>query len=90
MYDCNISKNFWIEVFGLWNVICPDNIVYHDIKLVTFGMYDDYSNPDLEIINLLLLLGKYFIWQCRFKKSNPSIPFIHPIHDKDYRYLQTN
>ncbi len=44
-------------MFNKWNYICPNNIVSHDIKVVTFGIYVHYDNAATEALNVLILLG---------------------------------
>ncbi len=75
IYDCNNVKNFWIQVFEKWNYICPTLTILHDVKLVTFGMFRDFNEIERDAVNIIILLGKYFIWQCRFKGSIPSMTY---------------
>ena len=72
LYTCHIIKNFWIELFEKWNYVSSLRNINHNVRLITFGMYVDCYCPENEAMNILLLLGKAYIWQCKCKSVKPS------------------
>ena len=45
------------------------------IKVVTLGIYVHYDNAETEALNMLILLGKAYVWKYKFDRCNPSIAF---------------
>ena len=68
-YYCKYTKNL-LESFEIW--LEATNIFGFEIneKNIIFGIYEGCSNKDL--INLLLLLLKYYIYRCRFDEMLPT------------------
>jgi len=63
LYECFVVKNFWFEVFNVWNNITEELI---DVNLynVTFGFFNSENEDDKRILlNTLLLFGKQYIFQ---------------------------
>jgi hypothetical protein len=65
MWDCEFSKNFWND-FTNW--IKKDLNLYIDLnfKIICFGLLDE--NFDC-LKNMLLLLGKRYIYRCRVEEK---------------------
>ena len=67
--DCTVSKGFWQE-FRIWiNEQLNFELQITDIDII-LGKLKTKEKP---IINLLILLGKYFIYKQKFKNSRPTI-----------------
>ena len=71
LFDCNVIKNLWIEVFSKWNRDCALTNVILDRKLVTFGMYHNQKQTERIALNIIILVGKAYIWNC---KQNECLP----------------
>ena len=65
IYECLIVKNFWHTVFNHWENVNHDMWV-PDLQLITFGVFA----PTKQRIglNLLILLGKMFIFESKLNK----------------------
>ena len=64
MYDCLIIKDFWFQVFKLWNTVNQEPYI-PDLRLITLGVFVN-ENPMLSL-NSLILMGKAFIFETKLK-----------------------
>ena len=67
LFYCNISERFWIRLKD-WMI---DNVGYGfelTVCEVIFGI-PDTNNPDIKLLNFLILMGKWYINKC---KSNET------------------
>ncbi len=64
-WQCNATQHFWSQLSTYLN----DQNVAHkfDWYLICFGQYHIKNT----FLNLCILLGKYFIYICKLKKSEP-------------------
>ena len=71
LFSCKISSEFWKHVLS-WLKGLKDNDIYietlKDTDLI-FGKFD--IRDDFTIINHILLLGKYYLYQKTVKKAYP-------------------
>ena len=81
LFDCLVVKNFWLEVFDIWNAI-TGVLVDVNLYMVTFGYFnsenenddnDEYIPVNNIPINTLLLLGKQYIFKQKFKDCILSV-----------------
>ena len=73
IFNCNLVKSFWIDVFNRWNHNCATKYVIGNLKLVTFGIYENESKPEQIAFNLIILLGKAYIWRCKRSECIPLL-----------------
>ena len=67
LFYCNKSKSFWTSLKN-WMV---DNLGYGfelTVCEVIFGI-PDTKNPDIRLLNFLILMGKWYINKCRSKEN---------------------
>ena len=64
MFDCLIIKDFWFQVFNLWNTVNQEPYI-PDLRAVTLGVFVN-ENPMLSL-NSLILMGKAFIFETKLK-----------------------
>ena len=62
MYNCLIIKDFWFQVFKLWNTVNQEPYI-PDLRLITLGVFVN-ENPMLSL-NSLILMGKAFIFETK-------------------------
>ena len=65
-YECAIVKMFWLKVFTKGNQSMNHGILVCDLKKGIFGLYKQETLTETEsaAFNILILLGKSFIWFC--------------------------
>ena len=65
--DCNIVKNIWLKIYEQLQIRCGGlaGLSGRDILL-------GIENVDYLYINSILLITKYYIYSCKFKKVVPS------------------
>lgn len=73
LFDCNIIKNLWLQIFSKWNRDCALTNVTQDKKLITFGMYQNQKQTQVIALNIIILIGKAYIWKCKQTECLPSL-----------------
>ena len=72
MWRCDKVRAFWQEVTNLINNRCKHTYNFKiDEKLVLFGKNDSIKTDT--ICDLIILMGKYFIYRCKVQGKNPNI-----------------
>ena len=83
-YYCSISRTFWSKVFNwLQNIMgCK---IHLSLCEVLFGIIN-YCFGDVEVftaLNVLILIGKWYINKCKTTEKEPSInPFLNILKEK--------
>ena len=70
-FDCQIVKDFWLTVVEIWNDVNRDDKTATPGNILLGYFHDQIVNRDT--FNLLILMGKYFIWRCKMRESNLNI-----------------
>jgi hypothetical protein len=63
--DCNIVYNIWLKIYEQLQIRCLSGLSMIDILL-------GIEHLDYLYINSILLISKYYIYSCKFKKVVPS------------------
>ena len=89
-WECQAVKNFWLTFVDNWNINHNSDINL-DFKDIIYG----YNIVDLfseKAINLLLLIVKGFIYQCKIKSKSINFQgfLIYCIASLKYSALSTN
>ena len=70
-WDCVFVRSFWLDLENIINDRCH---IIHDIHfnedLVLFGNDTRFKSDD--VFDLILLLAKFYIYQCKMEKSTPQ------------------
>ena len=68
-FTCPHVHNFWSELndFLIYNLSCP--IPLNSLS-VLFGVHGERSES---VLNVLILLGKQYIWKMKFSETRPSL-----------------
>lgn len=77
MYECFYVYNFWLDVQEIWinklgNVLCN-----FDKRLVILGSNGTHDND--VALNIILLLGKHFIWSCKQQEKGIQFNLFSPL-----------
>ena len=73
LFNCYTIKNFWFDIFTRWNTCCATKYINVTSALVIYGMYEtDFSTED-NAVNLILLIGKAYIWKTKQSASSISL-----------------
>ena len=68
--DCIFVRNTWVQIFKLLQEKCNIKVNIEN-DLLLFGSLEE--SVESEIVNLILLIVKYYIHKCRIKKNLPYI-----------------
>ena len=75
-YQCDCVKIFWDKVLHVYNAICVSQPVQLTESLIIFGYYA--SNVlEFECLNILIAVGKEYIWNCKVNSLKPHLPLFH-------------
>ena len=76
-FDCQMIKDFWLSIFEIWNYITNSNVLptSRDILL---GRYFERTEKG-EILNTLIIIGKFYIWNCKLKLNLTNVKLFQDI-----------
>ena len=73
LFECFVSKNFWFNVFELWKTKC--NLLSQALincKTITFGVCNEIPHNRNIAFNIIILLGKAYLWNAKQNNLNVS------------------
>lgn len=76
-FFCPVSNSFWSEIHN-WLLFKMDNIPTINLSHILFYM-DNLDSSISDLLNMIILLGKYHIHCCKWRSSKPS--FVWFIND---------
>lgn len=74
-WHCPVVKKFWQHLCNFINEHIDEYFVLH-WKNILFGLLDNKSterNTHIYIINLIIIMAKFFIHKCKFTGAKPSL-----------------
>ena len=72
-YDCICVRFFWLEIEYLFNMFYSKKVQLKKKDVFLFYGKCDVENERIFILNLFILLGKYFIHKSKWAKKKPRI-----------------
>ena len=75
IFNCILVNNFWMDVITRWNRCCQNRDVIATVKLVTFGLYGSECNCEYAALNIIICIGKAYIWKTKQESGILSLPF---------------
>ena len=73
-FTCHITNKFWKDVSTLFAEF--DLAFFSRRKCVLYGIYEPRKSRNIYLSNLLLLLGKHYIFSCRCSDTKPTPPLL--------------
>ena len=72
LWQCEIVTIFWNDLKHILTIKCAHlvDFSFHE-DLVIFGCHEQFMTD--QVLDLIILLGKFFIYKCRFVNVLPSI-----------------
>ena len=70
-YDCLITRDLWHKIYVKWNKFKGVQIT-HSKQNCILGYYEGFDISDIEVLNVILMYAKTFIYQCKLKDTSPS------------------
>lgn len=83
LYECPETQHFWNELINKINTRCShaNNLKFLKAQ-VLFGIDNNYMKTD-NTLNLIILMGKQYVYRCKFQNRLPQIrEFISNIYDR--------
>lgn len=72
-FECIYVKYFWIDIECLFGLLSGSKINISKRDVIFFCDKKDMDNSHNFMLNLLILLGKYYIHKCKWSEIKPSI-----------------
>ena len=72
LFGCFVSKNFWFDVNTLWKSKCNSSSQI-DLSYKTFGVLSKKTNTLNTALNIIILIGKAYLWQAKQKSTRVHI-----------------
>ena len=70
-FDCQKVKDFWLTVVEIWNDLNNDDKTATPDYILLGYFHKKIVNSDM--FNILILMGKYFIWRCKLMEYSLNI-----------------
>ena len=72
LFHCPYSKQFWKDFEIYWCIISNQKIRL-SLQNVLVGIITETSDPLHIMLNYFIIIGKLFLWNCRYKQIFPNI-----------------
>ena len=69
LWECPFVHKFWVDIKN-WMETCQNNIIFSDILVILGVKQHERTDP---IHDLIILLGKFYIYKCKLQNTTPSI-----------------
>ena len=69
LFDCSFSTSFWNEICDkILNKLNSCRCLSLEYREIILG----YLTGEMDLLNYILILGKTYLWTCRYKETKPS------------------
>ena len=69
LFDCSFSTSFWNEICDkILNKLNSCRSLSLEYREIILG----YLTGEMDLLNYILILGKTYLWTCRYKETKPS------------------